>query len=286
MSGLFVLRSHRFGKVLARMASENVPEHAGIKTVILAGGLGTRLAEETDVKPKPMVEIGGRPIIWHILKQYGHFGFHEFVVALGYKGDVIRRYFLEYASLRRTVTVDLRTGRSVPDESAQAEPWLVHLVETGDKTETGGRLRHLRSWVDGETFFLTYGDGVSNVDVRRLLAFHRAHGALATVTAVRPPARFGSLELDGDRVAHFAEKPLASEGWINGGFFVFEPAIFDFLTGPACTLELDVLPRLAAAGQLQAYRHPEFWQCMDTMRDVRLLESLWQTGAAPWKLWT
>ena len=257
-----------------------------MKTVILAGGLGTRLAEETGVRPKPMVEIGGYPIIWHILKQYSAFGFHEFVVALGYKGDVIRKYFLEYANLRRNLTVDLRSGRTIHDDSSQPDPWRVHLVETGDNTDTGGRLAQLHPWVGRETFFLTYGDGVSNVDLTQLLAFHRAHGALATVTAVRPPARFGSLEMDGDLVTHFAEKPLASEGWINGGFFVFEPGVFDYLSGPEVSLERDALPRLAAAGQLRAFRHPDFWQCMDTLRDVRVLESLWTSNAAPWKLWT
>ncbi|MFN8637007.1 MAG: glucose-1-phosphate cytidylyltransferase [Chloroflexota bacterium] len=257
-----------------------------MKTVILAGGLGTRLAEETGLKPKPMVEIGGRPILWHIVKHFSHYGFHEIVVALGYRGDVIRRYFLEYAALRSNISIDLASGRTSMDEAAPPEPWLVHLVETGDTTNTGGRLLRLRQWVGTETFFLTYGDGVSDVDLPALLAHHRAHGALATVTAVRPPARFGSLDLDGDRVTSFAEKPSASEGWINGGYFVFEPGIFDYLTGPDDSLELDVLPRLAAADQLRAYRHPAFWQCMDTLRDVRMLESLWASGNAPWRVWS
>jgi glucose-1-phosphate cytidylyltransferase len=256
-----------------------------MKTVILAGGLGTRLAEETDLKPKPMVEIGGRPILWHIMKHFSYYGFHELVVALGYKGDVIRRYFLDYAALRSNISVDLASGRTSLEDQAPAEPWQVHLVETGDKTNTGGRLWLLRRWVGAETFFLTYGDGVSNIDLRQLLAFHRAHGAMATVTAVRPPARFGSLELDGDRVVMFAEKQVATEGWINGGYFVFEPEVFDYLNGPDDSLEFDTMPRLAAAGQLRAFRHPDFWQCMDTLRDVRLLEGLWQSNAAPWKVW-
>jgi glucose-1-phosphate cytidylyltransferase len=257
-----------------------------MKTVILAGGLGTRLAEETGLKPKPMVEIGGRPILWHIMKHYGYHGFHEMVVALGYRGDVIRRYFLDYAALRGTISIDMASGRTSTADTVPPEPWLVHLVETGDTTNTGGRLWRLREMVEAETFFLTYGDGVSDVDLTRLLAYHREHGALATVTAVRPPARFGSLELDGDRVSSFAEKPAASEGWINGGYFVFEPGVFEYLAGPDDSLELDVLPRLAAAGQLRAYRHPSFWQCMDTLRDVRLLESLWASDSAPWRLWS
>jgi glucose-1-phosphate cytidylyltransferase len=256
-----------------------------MKTVILAGGLGTRLAEETDLKPKPMVEIGGRPVLWHIMKHFSHFGFNEMVVALGYKGDVIRRYFLEYAALRRNLSIDLKSGRTSVEDQIPDEPWQVHLVETGDTTNTGGRLWHLKRWVGTETFFLTYGDGVSNVDLTRLLEFHRSHGALATVTAVRPPARFGSLDLDGDRVTTFAEKHVASAGWINGGYFVFEPGIFDYLSGPEDVLEVDALGRVATDGQLRAYRHADFWQCMDTLRDVRQLESLWQSDAPPWKLW-
>ena len=257
-----------------------------MKTVILAGGLGTRLAEETDVKPKPMVEIGGRPILWHIMKHYAHYGFGEFVVPLGYRGDLIRRYFLDYATFRTNISVDLRSGRVELEEQAPSEPWLVHLVETGDKTNTGGRLLMLRRWLEGETFFLTYGDGVSNVNLTELLAFHRAHGRLATVTAVRPPARFGGLHLEGDQVVAFTEKPEIGEGWINGGFFVFEPGIFDYLAGADASLEHDALSVVAADGQLRAFRHPEFWQCMDTLRDVRLLQTLWQTDNPPWKSWS
>jgi glucose-1-phosphate cytidylyltransferase len=256
-----------------------------MKTVILAGGLGTRLAEETDLKPKPMVEIGGRPILWHIMKHYAHYGFDEFVVPLGYRGDLIRRYFLDYATFRTNISVDLGSGRVELEDQVPTESWRVHLIETGDKTNTGGRLLQLRRWLEGETFFLTYGDGVSNVDLDRLLAFHRAHGRLATVTAVRPPARFGGLQLDGDRVTAFTEKPEASEGWINGGFFVFEPAVFRYLRGLDDSLEHDALARIAADGQLRAFRHPEFWQSMDTLRDLRLLQTLWESDNPPWKLW-
>lgn len=257
-----------------------------MKTVILAGGLGTRLSEETSLKPKPMVEIGERPILWHIMKHYAHYGFQEFVVPLGYKGNVIRRYFLDYAAFRTNLSIDLSSGRVEHEDHEPAEPWRVHLVETGDKTSTGGRVLALKRWVGTETFFLTYGDGVSNVDLPQLLAFHRAHGRLATVTAVRPPARFGGLELDGDRVATFTEKPEIGEGWINGGFFVFEPGIFDYLHAPSDSLEYDALSVVAAADQLRAFRHEGFWQPMDTLRDVRLLESLWASDAPPWKVWS
>ena len=257
-----------------------------MKTVILAGGLGTRLAEETDVKPKPMVEIGGRPILWHIMKHYAHYGVGEFVVPLGYLGDVIRRYFLNYATMRRTISVDLGTGQVSLEDREPVEPWRVHLVETGEHTNTGGRLWLLERWLKTETFFLTYGDGVSDVDLERLLAFHRTQGRLATVTAVRPPARFGGLELDGDRVSTFTEKPEIGEGWINGGFLVFEPGVFQYLHSPDDSLEQDALRRLAQDGQLSAYRHTGFWQSMDTLRDVRYLESLWQSDRPPWKVWS
>ena len=257
-----------------------------MKTVILAGGLGTRLAEETDVKPKPMVEIGGRPILWHIMKHYAHYGVGEFVVPLGYLGDVIRRYFLDYATMRRTISVDLGTGQVQLEDREPVEPWQVHLVETGAETNTGGRLWLLERWLQDGTFFLTYGDGVSDVDLGRLLAFHRAQGRLATVTAVRPPARFGGLELDGDRVTTFTEKPEIGEGWINGGFIVFEPGVFQYLHGPDDSLEQDALRRLAQDGQLSAFRHAGFWQSMDTLRDVRHLQSLWQSESPPWKLWS
>jgi len=257
-----------------------------MKTVILAGGLGTRLAEETEVKPKPMVEIGGRPILWHIMKHYAHYGVGEFVVPLGYLGDVIRRYFLDYPTLRRTISVDLGTGRVELEDHEPVEPWRVHLVETGAETNTGGRVWQLERWLKDGTFFLTYGDGVSDINLDRLVTFHRTQGRLATITAVRPPSRFGGLELDGDAVTTFIEKPEIGEGWINGGFMVLEPGVFEYLRGPDDSLEQDTMRRLAEDGQLSAFRHTGFWQSMDTLRDVRLLQSLWRSERPPWKLWS
>ncbi len=256
-----------------------------MKVVILAGGLGTRLAEETEVRPKPMVEIGGKPILWHIMKQYDCHGFNEFFVALGYKGDAIKRYFLEYHALSGSLSVQIATGGLTPFEK-HCEDWTVNLMETGQDTHTGGRLKRLEPWLKDGTFMLTYGDGVADIDLSELLRFHRSHGRLATVTAVRPPARFGGLTFDGDAVSAFSEKPQAGEGWINGGFAVFEPGIFKYLDGDRTSLEAEVLERLARDRQLAAYRHPGFWQCMDTLRDKNLLESLWRTGNAPWKVWT
>ena len=255
-----------------------------MKVVILAGGLGTRLAEETEVKPKPMVEIGQQPILWHIMKYYSHYGFNEFFLALGYKGEVIKRYFLDYFSLSGSLTVDVANGR-VQRHDRECEQWLVHLMDTGADTLTGGRVKRLEPWLRDGTFMVTYGDGLGNVDLPALLRFHRMHGRIATVTAVRPPARFGGLIFDGDLVADFTEKPQAGEGWINGGFLVFEPAIFDYLTDDYSGLEADALARLAADRQLAAYRHDDFWQCMDHLRDVRLLRSLWQSGSPPWRVW-
>jgi glucose-1-phosphate cytidylyltransferase len=255
-----------------------------MKVVILAGGLGTRLTEETEVRPKPMVEIGGRPILWHIMKHYAHYGFKEFFIALGYKGELIKRYFLDYYTLNGSMTINLSRG-DVQMHSKECEDWIVHLIETGLHTTTGGRVKRLELWLKTGTFMVTYGDGVSDVDLYDLLRFHQSHGRLATVTAVRPPARFGGLIFDGDLVAEFKEKPQIGEGWINGGFLVFEPGMFDYLKGDNTSLEADALDQLAADGQLVAYRHDRFWQCMDTLRDVRLLESLWQGGRAPWKVW-
>lgn len=252
-----------------------------MKTIILAGGAGTRLQEETVVKPKPMVEIGGYPMLWHIMDIYARQGFKEFVVALGYKGEVIKNYFLDYYYLRNNLDIDLGNGR-VEVKDGEREDWLLHFVDTGSSTETGGRIKRLKPWVDGGTFMLTYGDGVANIDLKALLAFHKSHGKLATVTAVRPPARFGALGFEGDMVARFAEKPQTGEGWINGGFFVLEPEIMDRIEGDQTLWERGPLEELAAEGQLVAYRHDGFWQCMDTLRDVRYLESLWQSGAAPW----
>jgi glucose-1-phosphate cytidylyltransferase len=256
-----------------------------MKVVILAGGLGTRLTEETETRPKPMVEIGGRPILWHIMKIYAHHGFREFVVALGYKGDVIKRYFLDYAKLQCTnLTVNLGSG-DVLRHGGQPEDWTVHLVDTGNATNTGGRLKRLAGILGRESFLATYGDGVADVDIGALVRFHRGHGKLATATAVRPPARFGGLRFEGDQIAEFIEKPQVGEGWINGGFFVLEPEVLEYIAGDATSWEHEPLERLAREGQLMAYRHEDFWQCMDTLRDLRLLESLWTSGKAPWKVW-
>lgn len=255
-----------------------------MKVVILAGGLGTRLAEETELKPKPMVEVGERPILWHIMKHYAHHGFNEFFVALGYKGEFIKRYFLDYHSLDGSMSIDFHKDRVETYDKRRID-WKLHLMDTGQETQTGGRVRRLRAWLEDGTFMATYGDGVCDLDLGKLLEFHRSHGKLATVSAVRPPARFGGLVFDGDLVSEFTEKPQVGEGWINGGFFVFEPGIFDYLKGDEASLEADALESLAADRQLAAYKHGEFWQCMDTLRDKRLLESLWQKGEAPWKVW-
>jgi len=255
-----------------------------MKVVILAGGRGSRLSEETDIKPKPMVEIGGRPILWHIMKYYSHYGFNEFIIALGYKGELIKRYFLDYYNLNGSISIDLSSG-NVKMHNKECENWLVHLVDTGLETNTGGRIKRLESWIGNETFMLTYGDGVSNIDLADLVRFHRSRRGLATVTAVRPPARFGGLLLEGGSAPMFTEKPLAAEGWINGGFFVLEPGLFQYLPGDNTSLESEALERLAADGKLAAYKHEGFWQCMDTLRDVRTLEALWQSTNPPWKVW-
>lgn len=255
-----------------------------MKVAILAGGFGSRLAEETEVKPKPMVEIGGRPILWHVMKHYAHYGFKEFYIALGYKGEVIKRYFLDYYRLTGDLTTYLANGK-VEVDNKESEDWIVNLIDTGLNTLTGGRIKRLEYWLKNETFMITYGDGISNVDLNDLLRFHRSHKKLATVTAVRPPARFGGLIFDGNLVAQFTEKPQIGEGWINGGFLVVEPALFNYLQGDQSSLEADALEQLAADRQLVGYRHEDFWQCMDTLRDVRLLETLWHSGKPPWKVW-
>ena len=255
-----------------------------MKVIILAGGLGTRLAEETEVLPKPMVDIGGRPIIWHIMKTYAHYGHRDFLVALGYKGDVLKRYFLDYRALTSSFSVSLSDGK-VTVLGSESEDWNVHLVETGLETETGGRVKRLASQLDNETFMMTYGDGVSDINVNELLAFHRSHDKLATVTAVRPPSRFGGLEFDGDRVVEFVEKPQIGEGWINGGYFVLEPGVHDYIDGDDVIFEREPMERLAADHQLMAFKHDSFWQPLDTLREVRLLRQLWAVGQTPWKVW-
>jgi len=255
-----------------------------VKVVILAGGLGTRLQEETTVKPKPMVEIGGKPILWHIMSIYAAFGFEEFAIALGYKGEMIKEYFLNFYMLNNDLSIDLSNGYTEP-RSNQRFQWKVHLVDTGDVTQTGGRIKRLQTLIGNEQFMFTYGDGVANVDIKRLIAFHKSHGKLATVTAVRPPSRFGRIVFDGDRVLEFSEKPQTAEGWINGGFFVLEPEVFDYIEGDETAWEGEPLKQLAADKQLMAYRHEGFWQPMDTLREKQLLNELWTKKGAPWKVW-
>lgn len=256
-----------------------------MKVGILAGGLGTRLAEETDTKPKPMVEIGGWPILWHIMMLYSKYGHLDFAVALGYKGEMIKHWMREFTILHGSMTIKTRTG-DVTSYDPPPMDWTVDLVDTGADTNTGGRIKRLQPWMGNETFMLTWGDGVSDINLDELLAFHRSHGRLATMTAVRPPARFGHIEFDGDKVASFDEKPQTSEGWINGAFFVLEPGIFDYIEGDDTQWEKAPMEQLAKDGQLMAYRHESFWQCMDTMRDKRLLERYWASGKAPWKTWS
>jgi glucose-1-phosphate cytidylyltransferase len=253
-----------------------------MKVAILCGGLGTRLSEETQIKPKPMVEIGGRPILWHIMKIYERHGFNEFILALGYKGEMIKDYFLHYHARQSDLSVHLKSG-TVDYTNPTAEDWHVQLVDTGTDTQTGGRLRRLKPLLErGGTFMLTYGDGVSNVDLKALVAFHKSHGRLATVTAVRPRARFGDLRIDGDRVSKFEEKPQTGEGWINGGFFVLEPAALESIADDATVLEKGPLEQLARDGELMAYQHTGYWQSMDTLRDKQALDELIATGDAPW----
>lgn len=255
-----------------------------MKVAILAGGFGTRLTEETEIRPKPMVEIGGKPILWHIMMHYYQYGFDEFVIALGYKGEFIKRWMREYCTLEGHMTVRTATGEVVVHENGTPD-WTVDLVETGLQTLTGGRIKHLEPWLGDKRFMLTWGDGVSDVNIRQLVEFHQAHGKLATMTAVRPPARYGHLEFEGDTVTRFTEKPQTSEGWINGAFFVLEPGVFEYIDGDDTMWEHEPLERLAADGQLMAYRHESFWQCMDTLREKHVLEKLWASGAAPWKTW-
>ena len=256
-----------------------------MKAVILAGGLGTRISEETAVKPKPMIEIGGKPVLWHIMKLYSHHGITDFVICLGYKGYVIKEYFANYFLHMSDVTFDMSSNRMEIHENS-AEPWKVTLVDTGDKTMTGGRLKRVAGYLGDGDFCFTYGDGVADVDVRTLVAFHRAHGKFATVTAVQPPGRYGALEMEGDGVLGFMEKPQGDGGWINGGFFVLSTRAIDYIEGDATSWESDPLEALARDLQLVAYQHRGFWQPMDTLRDKNQLEDMWNTGRAPWKVWS
>lgn len=253
-----------------------------MKVVILAGGFGTRLAEVTDVIPKPMVEIGGRPMLWHIIRSYAAHGFNEFIIALGYKGEVIKQYFLDYYHRSTDISVHLGEG-TVDSHQESREDWIVRLIDTGQQTGTGGRVKRVSPWTGDEPFMMTYGDGLSDVDIGKLVEFHRGHGKLATVTAVRPAARFGELKFDGDMVTSFVEKPQVAEGWINGGFFVLEPGAFEYIDGDETMFEQEPLARLAQDRQLVAYRHQGFWQSADTLRDIRLLRRMWEDGNAPWK---
>ena len=253
-----------------------------MKTIILCGGLGTRLSEETHLRPKPMVEIGGKPILWHIMKSYEYYGNNDFILALGYKGDVIKDYFLNYHARQSNLTIKLKLGE-VTISNPCSEDWNLSLIDTGSKTMTGGRLLRLKNLLLNEgTFMLTYGDGVSDVDIKKLLEFHKNHGKIATVTAVRPPVRFGELLIENSKVEQFQEKPQAGEGWINGGFFVFEPEIFNYIENDSTLLERDPLEKLAKIGELMAYQHSGFWQCMDTIRDRDYLQELINEGKAPW----
>jgi glucose-1-phosphate cytidylyltransferase len=256
-----------------------------MKVVLLAGGLGTRLREETEFRPKPMVAIGGRPILWHIMKTYAHYGHTDFVICLGYKGYMIKEYFANYVLHNSDVTIDAKSNRVTYHQSA-VDPWTVTLVDTGEATLTGGRLKRVSRFLDiNESFCLTYGDGVADVDISALIAFHRAHGRSATVTAVVPPGRYGALELDGDSVIRFIEKPPADNAFINGGFFVLKPAVLDEIAGDHTSFEREPLEALAVKGELMAFRHKGFWQPMDTLRDKNSLEELWSSGRAPWKVW-
>jgi glucose-1-phosphate cytidylyltransferase len=256
-----------------------------MKVVILAGGFGTRLSEETHLKPKPMVEIGQKPILWHIMKIYSHYGYNDFIICLGYKGYLIKEYFANYFLHQSDITINIKNN-SIKVHQNAAEPWQVTLIDTGEKTMTGGRVKRVQKYINNETFMLTYGDGVSDIDINKLLAYHRSHGKLVTLTSSQPSGRFGTLHLDKkDNVRSFHEKPAGDGAWVNAGFFVMESAVFDYIEGDETTLEREPLEELAREGQLVAYRHRSFWKPMDTLRDKMELESLWNSGKAPWKIW-
>ncbi|MCS6757697.1 MAG: glucose-1-phosphate cytidylyltransferase [Candidatus Devosia euplotis] len=255
-----------------------------MKAVILAGGLGTRISEETEHKPKPMIEIGGRPILWHIMKMYSAHGINDFIICCGYRGYVIKEYFANYFLHSSDVTFDMQKNQMSVHQNS-AEPWQVTLIDTGGDTLTGGRLKRVRSYLGEEDFCFTYGDGVADTDITASITLHRQHGLLATMTGVQPPGRFGSLDIDGERIVSFKEKPRGDGAWINGGFFVLSPAVIDLIDGDQTSWEVEPLESLARQGQLAIYKHPGFWQPMDTLRDKRHLEDVWQTGTAPWKMW-
>jgi glucose-1-phosphate cytidylyltransferase len=255
-----------------------------IPVVILCGGMGTRLAEYTEVRPKPLVEVGGRPILWHIMKHYSHYGFHEFYLALGYKGELIKKYFLDFYTLNKDFSVSLENGQVRTLRENDVDPWKIHLIDTGQNTLTGGRLKKLAPLIGKGTFMMTYGDGVSNVNLDGLVSFHQDQKALVTLTAVRPPARFGALEFEGNQIRHFKEKSTLHEGWINGGFFVINSEALNYIKDDVMW-EHAPMEKLAEEGELYAYKHEGFWQCMDTARDLKYLEDVWQTGKAPWKTW-
>jgi len=256
-----------------------------MKAVILAGGFGTRLSEETILRPKPMIEIGGKPILWHIMNIYAAHGVNEFIIAAGYKAEVIKEYFLNFYAINNDVTIDLSNGKTVIHDGNQPN-WKIHIMDTGLYTQTGGRLRRLKKWLENEDVFMfTYGDGVADINLDDLLAFHRSHGKLATVTTVRAPARFGRIGFDGDRIAEFNEKPQAAEGWINGGYFVLNPKVIDYIENDDCIWERNPIEKLSHDDQLMGYRHYGFWSCMDTLKEKNYLEELWNTDKAPWKIW-
>ncbi len=255
-----------------------------MKVALLAGGYGTRLAEETETKPKPMVEIGGMPILWHIMKLFDHYGYDEFCVALGYKGEYIKKFFVDFCSLDGDLTVNLGTSQTYR-QGGNIPNWTVELIDTGLETLTGGRIKRLQRQIGNERFLLAWGDGLADVNIREVVAFHESHGKLATVVAVRPTARFGHIEFDGDRVVEFSEKMQTKEGWINGGFFVLEPEVFDYIEGDQTQWELEPMSGIANDGQLMAYRHDSFWQCMDTIREKLRLQDLWDSGSPPWRVW-
>jgi glucose-1-phosphate cytidylyltransferase len=254
-----------------------------MQAVILAGGLGTRISEESVLRPKPMIEIGGKPIIWHIMKSYSAFGIEEFIICCGYKGYIIKEYFSNYFLHTSDVTIDI-LNNTIDVHRKKAEPWRITLVDTGEHTQTGGRLKRIAPYIDSD-FCMTYGDGVGNIDIGRLVSFHRDHGKLVTMSTVQPPGRFGAIDLEGDRVTAFLEKPGTGSGWINGGYFVLSPKVFDYIAGDATPWEAEPLEKLAASGEMRAFFHTGFWQPMDTLRDKNYLEALWQSREAPWKVW-